>query len=189
MNLVRNQSQTRIKIWNQWNDPKGPKESKDSKDLKDLKDSKDLKESNVKNWRNPHEIDNKYICGFLIFNQTESRVLLVVGKESNLLGPPKGHLEINDKSYIDTAIRETKEETGIDISNNIKHFTISSNKTTLFVIKLNEDDVQIHINDQSEISSCNWYDIGEIINGDKSKYNSPLRFLLKFDYLNNKFQF
>ena len=127
------------------------------------------------------------VCGFLIFNNDETKILLVSGKKANLFGPPKGHLEKNDESFIDVAIRETREETGINIDKNNKFYTIKSKKTTIFVTKIDENKCDINIEDNTEISYCKWYDITEILCGDFKQYNSTLRFLLKFDYLNKNY--
>ena len=51
-------------------------------------------------------------CGAIIINN--KKVLLVYEKNRNFWGFPKGHVEQNE-TEIETAIREVKEEVGLDI--------------------------------------------------------------------------
>lgn len=51
-------------------------------------------------------------CGSIIIN--DKKVLLVYEKDRNFWGFPKGHIEKNE-TEIETAIREVKEEVGLDI--------------------------------------------------------------------------
>jgi 8-oxo-dGTP pyrophosphatase MutT (NUDIX family) len=53
-------------------------------------------------------------AGFFVYNKSEDRVLLVQSK-GRLWGMPKGTLE-HGETYFECAIRELKEETGLDIS-------------------------------------------------------------------------
>ena len=50
-------------------------------------------------------------CGAIIFNEDK---VLVVKQTSGFYGFPKGHVEIGETEK-ETAIREVKEETGLDI--------------------------------------------------------------------------
>lgn len=55
-------------------------------------------------------------CGAVVFKETDEgrKILLIKNKRSAHWGFPKGHIE-KGESEVDTAIRETKEETGLDI--------------------------------------------------------------------------
>jgi 8-oxo-dGTP pyrophosphatase MutT (NUDIX family) len=53
-------------------------------------------------------------AGVFIYDPKEDRVLLVQSR-GHLFGPPKGSLNIGEKE-LDCAVREVKEETGLDIS-------------------------------------------------------------------------
>lgn len=66
-------------------------------------------------------------AGVFIFDPKEDRVLLVQSR-GHFFGPPKGSLNINE-SYIECAIRELKEETGININpvNLLKAVTVKNN--------------------------------------------------------------
>ena len=139
-------------------------------------------------------------AGTLIFNKSITKMLLVRGRISQKWGPPKGHVE-KGESLVDTAVRETYEETGIKINskNSIKfkdlnkHYQIILAKITFFIFILNEETTYEPL-DSKEICSVEWFDIEELkkINSENSfkNYNSPLRCLLnnyndKFDKLCN----
>ena len=55
-------------------------------------------------------------CGTVIFRKTRGKyaVLLIKNKYTDFWSFPKGHVEDGENEY-QTAIRETKEETGIDV--------------------------------------------------------------------------
>jgi hypothetical protein len=61
-------------------------------------------------------ITNYYNAGFIIFDHLLQNILLVKGFLG--WGLPKGYYEDCDKNYFETAIREIKEELGIDIEDN-----------------------------------------------------------------------
>jgi len=73
-------------------------------------------------------ITNYYNAGFIIFDNGLKNILFVKGYLG--WGLPKGYHEESDKNYFETAMREIKEEIGIDIDNkNI--FDICSSYTIL----------------------------------------------------------
>lgn len=59
---------------------------------------------------------NEKSCGAVIYRKRSGNIeyLLVKNKRGNNWGFPKGHIEIGENEH-DTAIREVKEETGLDI--------------------------------------------------------------------------
>lgn len=104
-------------------------------------------------------------CGAIIFNEGK---VLVVKQTSGFYGFPKGHVEIGETEK-ETAIRETKEETGLDIK-------IISDKryTQSYIVKENvHKDVVFFIanlenNNEKrqveEIEEILWIDINEVEN-------------------------
>jgi 8-oxo-dGTP pyrophosphatase MutT (NUDIX family) len=73
-------------------------------------------------------ITNYYNAGFIIFDHLLKNILLVKGFLG--WGLPKGYYEECDKTYFETAIREIKEELGIDIEDS-NVFDISSSYSLL----------------------------------------------------------
>lgn len=104
-------------------------------------------------------------CGAIIFNDGK---VLVVKQTSGFYGFPKGHVEIGETEK-ETAIREIKEETGLDIN-------IISDKryTQSYIVKENvHKDVVFFIanlenNNEKrqveEIEEILWIDINEVEN-------------------------
>ena len=104
-------------------------------------------------------------CGAIIFNEDK---VLVVKQTSGFYGFPKGHVEIGETEK-ETAIREIKEETGLDIK-------IISDKryTQSYIVKENvHKDVvfflaSIENNNEKrqveEIEEILWIDINEVEN-------------------------
>ncbi len=58
-------------------------------------------------------------CGTIIFNQ-DNLVLLIADLDGNW-GFPKGHVK-EGESEEETALRETKEETNLDVITRVSHF-------------------------------------------------------------------
>ena len=59
----------------------------------------------------------KYVksCGFVVYKRNENKNLYLIIKGLNGdVGFPKGHMEA-DESELETAVRELKEETGVDV--------------------------------------------------------------------------
>ncbi len=104
-------------------------------------------------------------CGTIIIN--EKKVLIVKMKEGHY-GFPKGHVE-DDESEIQTALRETKEETNLDVEiisdkRYINKYTMPNgiDKEVIFFLAkpiTNEINLQVE-----EISEYIWVPINEITN-------------------------
>ena len=119
-------------------------------------------------------------CGTIVINKN-NQVLLVKHNKGHY-GFPKGHMEENE-SEIETAIRETKEETNIDaVINKEKRYEISYSippnidKTVIYFLAYSKNDKIIP--QASEIKEVLWIDIDEV-----SKY---LQFTNMIDLWNNK---
>lgn len=52
-------------------------------------------------------------AGIVLFNKAHTHILLIKDSRSKKWSMPKGQYESYDNSYISTAIRETREETGL----------------------------------------------------------------------------
>ncbi len=118
---------------------------------------------------------NEKSCGCIIIN-SDNKVLLVYEKGRDFWGFPKGHTE-KDETEIETALREVKEEVGIDvkIDESIRYENKYSfdniNKTVVFykAIPVNEN-VQMQ---ESEIEEYRWCSYDEAIK------------IIKYDNLKN----
>ena len=60
-------------------------------------------------------------CGCIIIK--DNKVLLVYEKRRNFWGFPKGHME-DGENEIETALREVKEEVGLDVEINIEKICV-----------------------------------------------------------------
>ena len=105
-------------------------------------------------------------CGCIIIKN--NKVLLVYEKNRNFWGFPKGHME-DGESEIQTALREVKEELGLDVIINVdKKYTLNYiindeiDKTSVFYIAkpINENIVM----QENEIEHTKWCDFNEALN-------------------------
>ena len=91
-------------------------------------------------------------AGVFIYDPKEKRVLLVQSR-GHLWGPPKGSLNIDEKE-IDCAIREVKEETGLNISNyNFSHCINIRNRAVYYYVEMNT--CAINVQDDMEDNDAN----------------------------------
>lgn len=106
-------------------------------------------------------------CGCVVVN--DDRVLLI-RQNDNSIGFPKGHMEIGE-TEIETAIRETREETGLDVNiistkkYKIKYYVdeIILKEVTYFLAKPVNHNSKIIIQ-KSELIGANWFlkdDVGK----------------------------
>lgn len=106
-------------------------------------------------------------CGCVVVN--DDRVLLI-RQNDNSIGFPKGHMEIGE-TEIETAIRETREETGLDVNiistkkYKIKYYVdeIILKEVTYFLAKPVNHNSKIIIQ-KSELIDANWFlkdDVGK----------------------------
>ena len=100
-------------------------------------------------------------CGCIIIKN--GKVLLVYEKNRNFWGFPKGHVE-NGETEIETALREVKEEVGLDVDIDAeKRYTLNYNikneidKTTvLYIAKHKNDQFVIQENEIENAKWCNF---------------------------------
>lgn len=104
-------------------------------------------------------------CGTIVINN--DKVLLVKHNKGHI-GFPKGHIEINETEY-ETAIRETKEETNVDVEiiSDKRYIETYSPKpgVTKDVIYFIAKPISYELkNQESEVSDVMWVSINEVIN-------------------------
>lgn len=119
--------------------------------------------------------NKKQKAGVFIYDPSKNKVLLIQSR-GNLWGPPKGTLD-RDETYDKCAIREVKEETGLDVD--VSQFLCSisiRNKAVYFLIQSDECDVSVqdHIygNDANGIGWVKIECLNELINKGKITLNS-----------------
>ena len=104
-------------------------------------------------------------CGAIIFNEDK---VLVVKQTSGFYRFPKGHVEIGETEK-ETAIRETKEETGLDIKiisdkRYTQSYIVKENvhkDVVFFIAKLENNNEKRQV---EEIEEILWIDINEVEN-------------------------
>ncbi len=113
-------------------------------------------------------------CGCIVVN--ENKEILLVHQNSGHWGFPKGHMEIGE-TEIETAIREVKEETNIDVEINEKYrYTETYShkegvmKEVVYFLAHNKNDIKKA--QEEEISEVKWFEFNkalETITYDNSK--------------------
>ena len=101
--------------------------------------------SNKRSYTKPFRNYRK--AGVFIFDPKEDRVLLVQSR-GHLFGPPKGSLNIGEID-IDCAVREVKEETGIDVNPNdfLRAINIKNN-ATYYYMEMGMCDNELYLKNQ-----------------------------------------
>ena len=97
-------------------------------------------------------------CGCIIIKN--EKVLLVYEKNRNFWGFPKGHME-EGENEIETALREVKEEVGLDVEINAeKRYVLNyiireeiDKTTVLYVAEPRNENVEMQ---ESEIEDARW---------------------------------
>jgi 8-oxo-dGTP pyrophosphatase MutT (NUDIX family) len=86
-------------------------------------------------------------AGVFIYDPAEDRVLLVQSR-GQLWGPPKGTLEVDrDETSCECAIREVKEETGLDVKvEDFKQAVKIKNRAMYYYVERNTEPVSIQYN-------------------------------------------
>ena len=102
-------------------------------------------------------------CGCIVLHDDK---VLLIKQHQGFYGFPKGHMEKNE-TEIETALRETKEETGIDaILDKEKRFEISyytrkNNFKTVVYFLAHSKNVEIKIQEK-EIIEAKWVSINDV---------------------------
>jgi len=116
------------------------------------------------------------------FDNDNIRILLVKGKQSNKWSFPKGHTEENE-DVIGTAIREMKEETGIQIYESEINKRVKLGDYVFFMVKMyNLNKVK---KQESEIIDYKWMLLEDIMRLDMNEINYSLK-LFRFFLKKNK---
>lgn len=105
-------------------------------------------------------------CGTIVVK--DGKVLMVT-QIDNVCGFPKGHIE-QSETELETAIRETKEETNVFVKANEKYrylisYTLNENieKDVVYFLAREVCDSEL-INQESEIAKVEWVDISLVRN-------------------------
>lgn len=111
-------------------------------------------------------------CGCVIFDKkTHSKVLIVYEKNRNFWGFPKGHIE-DGETETQTALREVKEEVGIDVKILDENYRYVTNyiiedkqidKTSIFYIAETLDENYDTVNQEAEIEESKWVSIEDAL--------------------------
>jgi len=109
----------------------------------------------------------RIVAGGIIFNETLTEILLVRGVKSRKWGCAKGGIE-NNESYIEAAIREIHEETGIEITllADVLPF-VCINQAKLYIFVLPKALCKLNPIDKDEIMEIKWvklYDLPDLSN-------------------------
>lgn len=113
-------------------------------------------------------------CGTICISDEK---VLVIRQKQGFYGFPKGHVE-EDETEVETAIRETKEETNIDVLvDESLRFSLSysvndtiDKEVVYFIAKPQNENIRIQ---ESELLDATWVDIDDVYN------------ILTFDNLKN----
>lgn len=95
-------------------------------------------------------------AGVFIYDPGEDRVLLVQSR-GHLWGPPKGTLEVEQgETSIECAIREVKEETGLDIkAKQFSRATKIKNRAMFYYLERETCEVEVQEHDDEEANDAN----------------------------------
>ena len=133
---------------------------------------------------------NSRRCGTIIFNKEYTKIIVILNRHSyemglNKWGLPKGSLNKNE-TYIECAVRETLEETGLKIHINTHAAIINISKCSYFPITLDESITTDKFNpiDKDEIHDVKWISIDSLKNNKTKHANYELKRLLSLTNIN-----
>ena len=118
-------------------------------------------------------------CGFVAYKQIENRNYYLIIKSLNGdVGFPKGHMETGE-SELETAIRELKEETGVEI-NVISGFIVqieyplpkivdTTKQSVYFLGRCVQDNIVIQESEVTEANFLSYEDALEVLTFDETK--------------------
>lgn len=115
-------------------------------------------------------MNKEYSCGCLVYTifNNEYKYLVIKQKNTNSYGFPKGHME-DDETKIETAIRETFEETGINVriyedEYSVVYYSPKVNvikELTIYLAEAINTNVVIQ---EEEIISYHWLNYKDVLN-------------------------
>ena len=116
---------------------------------------------------------------------SEDKILLVLGKGSGKWGFPKGSIENTDTSFVQTALRELHEETGIDLNtSSLLPCRWQNHYNVYYLMSIPESSIKnFNLNplDTNEIQTAAWITISEAntlsINSDLKLFLSTISYL------------
>ena len=108
-------------------------------------------------WNKPKR--NRKKAGIFVCDPENMRILIVQSR-NNLWGSPKGTIE-NDETSIECAIRELKEETSLDISeNDLTCSKMVRNESIYYYTEINYKKTEINLNSiEDDITGISWVHI------------------------------
>lgn len=121
-------------------------------------------------------------AGSFVFDKSKNKVLLVQSR-GHMWGPPKGSIKI-DEDPLNCAIREVKEETGLDLlEKNFSGSMIIKCKAQYYFTDMNEQKLypQEHIKD-NDANGIGWFNVeclNDMIKNNKMVINQHCRILIK----------
>jgi len=122
--------------------------------------------------------------GCFIHSPDKDKVLLVQSR-GQMWGCPKGSVKENEET-IDCAIREVKEETGIDLKrSDLLYSIILDEKVEYFPLEMKECMVDIQLNDDSDANDANgigWFNVeclDDLVKDGLININQHCRLLIK----------
>jgi 8-oxo-dGTP pyrophosphatase MutT (NUDIX family) len=96
----------------------------------------------------------------------DNKILLVKGKRSQKWSFPKGHKERCDRSSLDCALRELKEETGLVLDD--KYISVKKYKAAEYYIYSISEENRLFPVDNDEIEDAQWIPYNKIKQLDKN---------------------
>ena len=138
---------------------------------------------------------NTLRCGTIIFNEDCTHIVVILNRFSyemgeNKWGLPKGGLD-KDEKYVDCAIRETLEETGLKIKIKSDSAILNIGKTRYFPIILDQKTCTEKFNpvDTDEIYAVQWHSIDKLRMFKKKHTNHELKIFLSTNNISQYFFF
>lgn len=125
---------------------------------------------------------SKIRCGAIIFNHNFHKVLLVKNKQCQKWGFPKGGVNMNETFY-DCAIREVKEECGIDLKEKGKILNTVKIDDYFYLVAILEEKVKLKTEDENEICDVKFIPVNKI---PKLYSNSNLKYFYQLYGQNTK---
>lgn len=133
-------------------------------------------------WKDPTEKMKIKKAGAFIIDKKQGKILLVQSR-GQYWGPPKGSLNENE-DVKDAAVREVKEETGLDLDkDSFQKFYIVKSKALYYYIELDEKNIKVqsHVKD-NDANGIGWFKIDcleELIKENKVLINLHCKLLIK----------